>query len=144
MVAFSFGFRKFAANSMGTLMNYGLVVGFIALSLTSDVAGAACIDVSQSSALTFEGMLTYHIFAGPPNFEDVRRGDAPEPSYILKLDDPICATGDDFVDPQQAIDRIHIFPEYSLADDVTLSKDLRRFVGQRVLVEGKSAFGAHT
>lgn len=28
------------------------------------------------------------MFAGPPNFEDVRKGDAPEPSYILALDSP--------------------------------------------------------
>ena len=74
----------------------------------------------------------------------VKLGDAPEPTYILRLDDVVCATGDEFVDPNNKIYRIQIFPEHSSEENRGLSRDLRRLVGQRVLVEGKSAFGAHT
>src|SRR3974390_2691014 len=71
-------------------------------------ANAACVDLKQTGTLSFEGALSYRIFAGPPNYEDVRKGDTPEPSYILSLDAPICATGDEFID--RPFDRIQIYP----------------------------------
>src|SRR5215831_2641488 len=36
-------------------------------------ANAACIDLKQKDALSFEGTLNYRIFPGPPNYEDVRK-----------------------------------------------------------------------
>jgi len=107
-------------------------------------AVAACIDVRRANSLIFEGTLTYRIFAGSPNFEDVRHGDAPEPGYILKLDDPVCATGDEFLDPNESIDRIQVFPDDSTAAGQALVGDLRRMIGRRVSVEGKNAYGAFT
>src|ERR1700730_2756073 len=40
-------------------------------------ANAACLNLKQTSNLSFDGILSYHIFAGPPNYEDVRKGDTP-------------------------------------------------------------------
>lgn len=116
----------------------------LALAVSSSIAHAACVDVNQTGNLTFEGTLTFHIFGGPPYMGGVRLGDTPEPTYILKLDDAIRATGDEFVDSNNTIDRIQIFPEFSATENRELSKDLRQLVGKRVRVEGKSAFGAHT
>ena len=73
-------------------------------------AQAACIDLKRTSSFSFEGTLSYSIFAGPPNYEDVRKGDAPEATYLLKLDASICATGDDFLKPEQRFDRIQVYP----------------------------------
>ena len=87
-------------------------------------ANAACIDLKQKDALSFEGTLNYRIFPGPPNYEDVRKGDTPEPTYILKLDDAICATGDEFVDQNVKFDSIQIFPESGKAAQA-LWRDLR-------------------
>jgi hypothetical protein len=56
--------------------------------LAIPLAGAArgaCVDI-KTPDLSFEGTLGFRIFPGPPNFIDVRKGDTPEPSYILKLD----------------------------------------------------------
>jgi hypothetical protein len=112
-------------------------------------ANAECIDLKQKDTLSFEGTLNYRIYPGPPNYEDVRKGDTPEPTYILKLDEPICATGDEFVDQNLKFDRIQIFPESGKAAQV-LWRDLRGFIGQRVLVAGTDlaagtgAFGRHT
>ena len=126
--------------------NNVIIIGIVifCLGASSVDVHAACVDVRQTGKLTFEGTLTYQMFAGPPNFEDVRRGDAPEPSYVLELDDPIYATGDDSLDGNEKIDRIQVFPEFDSPADGELSKDLRRLVGKRVLVEGKSAFGRST
>jgi hypothetical protein len=52
--------------------------------------------------------------------------------------------GDEFVDPRKAIDQIQIYPEFSAPENPELSNDLRRLVGKRVRVEGRSPFGAHT
>jgi hypothetical protein len=107
-------------------------------------ANAACIDLKQTSSFSFEGGLSYSIFAGPPNYEDVRKGDTPEPTHILKLDAPICATGDESLNPNDRFDKIEVYPAESGAAGRFLSRDLRRLVGKRVVVEGNSAFGAHT
>jgi hypothetical protein len=130
---------RWRAGWLAALALIGLTVCF------APEANAACIDLKQANKLSFEGMLTYRIFAGPPNYEDVRKGDAPEPTYILTLTEPICASGDEFVDPNDKFDQVQIFPGSSdKAAAHALSRDLRRLVGKRVVVEGASPFGAHT
>jgi hypothetical protein len=106
------------------------------------LANAACIDVKQTRSFSFEGLLLYSIFPGPPNYEDVRK--APEPTYLLKLDSSICAIGDEFLNPDKRIDKIQVNPADPGVAGRFLSIDLRRLVGKKVVVEGNSAFGAHT
>lgn len=121
-----------------------LVLSTIGLTICINAsAHAACIDLKQRDNLSFEGTLNYRIFPGPPNYEDVRKGDTPEPTYILKLEEPICATGDEFVDQNVKFDRIQIFPESGKAGQA-LWRDLRGLIGQRVVVAGTGAFGRHT
>src|SRR5262245_57797383 len=113
------------------------------LTWTACAASAACIDVKQSDRLSFQGTLSHKVFPGAPNFEDVRKGDAREPAYILKLDAPTCAVGDDSLDAGESFDRIQLLPN-DARPDPNLSRTLRRLVGKRVSVQGASAFGAHT
>jgi hypothetical protein len=84
----------------GTFMPRNLVVlSTICLTICIESsANASCINLKQKDPLSFQATLNYRIFPGSPNYEDVRKGDTPEPTYILKLDNPICATGDEFVD----------------------------------------------
>jgi uncharacterized protein DUF4431 len=116
---------------------------FTWISWAACAANAACIDVKQIDRLSFQGTLSHQIFPGAPNFEDMRKGDAREPAYILTLDAPICAIGDDSLDAGESFDRIQLLPDDARADP-TLSRTLRRLVGKRVSVQGASAFGAHT
>ena len=75
----------------------------------SSAHAAACSDVSRGEPARLQGELSFRIFAGPPNFEDVQKGDAPEPGYVLMLDAPICLTGDaDFADPAFQFDEVHL------------------------------------
>jgi hypothetical protein len=108
---------------------------------TACSANAACIDVKQTDRLSFQG--SHKIFPGPPNFEDVRKGDAPEPAYILELDAPMCAVGDDFLNASESFDRIQLLPN-GARPEPTSSGALQHLVGKRVSVQGASAFGAHT
>lgn len=96
---------------------------------------AACLDLSTQSTVSVTGELSRPIFPGPPNFEDVRSGDTPEPAYILSLDSPFCVTGDDFVDDGTTIDRIQMIGETGV---------LMKLVGRSVEVSGADLFGAHT
>lgn len=113
-----------------------------AMCLASQAAVAACLDMKQDISRTFEGTLSFRVFGGPPFNGGVNKGDTPEPTYILKLDKAVCVDGSDFNDPVDKADEVQVFP----ADEnqAALFKSLRRLVGRKVRVEGKSAFTAHT
>jgi uncharacterized protein DUF4431 len=114
----------------------------LALGFSGQAALGARLDLAHDNALVLEGTLGFQVFGGPPYNGGVNKGDTPEPTYILKLDSPVCATGDDFLDANAKVNQVQIFP----GDDnaVALFKTMRRLVGRRIRVEGKSAFGAQT
>jgi hypothetical protein len=80
------------------------------LLLSPAIANAACFDVSKGEPSHLSGHLTHHIFPGPPNFEDVQKGDTPEPGYVLELGEPICVTGDETADPSRMFDEVQLVP----------------------------------
>ncbi len=83
-------------------------------------------------------MLTFKVFPGSPNFEDVRSGDQPEPSYILVLDGPICATGGDLGrDVSDPIDTVHLLPPYD-DDPARIADALRADKGRHIMVMAKT------
>ena len=111
----------------------------LSLAALSGAYAAECHDVSQGEPSVLEGLLSARVFAGPPNFEDVSKGDQPEPGYLLKLDMPICLTGDeDFTDPDDMFDEVQVVPTEATQarmDDLT---------GKRVRVELENPMPAHT
>lgn len=104
-------------------------------------ADTACINLLDREDMIFSGLLRNRIFPGPPNFKDVRRGDAPEPTYILELDEDACAKGDGTVPEGTRFATVHL---YSANEESSVWADLRSLVGRRVRVEGAAAFGAQT
>jgi Domain of unknown function (DUF4431) len=111
---------------------------------SASLARAACLDVRQPDPLFFTGTLNYQLFPGPPNYEDIKRGDKPERAHILKLDQPICATGDEFLDGKEMFDRVQLLPDDSSATGRAAAQSLQSLDGKRVVVSGKSGFGAQT
>ncbi len=67
-----------------------------------------CYNVGNGEPKALSGTLEYVVFPGPPNFEDVQKGDTPEPTYVLRLEQPICISGDDFADPSREFDRVQL------------------------------------
>jgi hypothetical protein len=110
----------------------------------SPQAHAACLDVRQSDQLAFKGTLSQPVFPGPPNYEDIKKGDKPERAYIIKLDSPICATGDEFLDSSQTFNTVQLLVDNATKDGAALSSGLSQMLGKRVQVTGKSGFGAQT
>ena len=107
-------------------------------------AAATCVDAASPSTLVFEGILRHKIFAGPPEFEDVRKGDVPEPTYLLELDEPACARNDEFIDDRTRFETIHLTYDQTTSEGKRLKEQLRQFTGRHVIVKGKSGEGAVT
>lgn len=105
---------------------------------TLEVCAGSCYDLSQSKPQSLGGKLTYRVFPGPPNFQSVQKGDAPEPAYILELEGAICAEGDSLVDPKLLFDKVHLVPIQEIA------RQLPSFLNKNVRVTLDDAFGAHT
>ncbi|GGE08040.1 hypothetical protein [Rhizobium anhuiense] len=120
------------------MKTYALLCMAAAALTCAQSAQAVCYDVSKQEPSQLSGHLSHHIFAGPPNFEDVQKGDTPEPGYILKLDQPICITGDDFADPQ------HMFDEVQLVPNETTGKEMSRLRDTDVFVEVVNPMAAMT
>jgi len=127
-----------------TLLSF--VLALVSILFVANEPGLAnpCLDITQPHSFRFKGVLTHKVFPGPPNYQDVRKGDKPESAYILQLAKPICVSGDEFVDPNAQIERIQIFPQYADTKDEALWRALRNLVGRSVVVEGKEPFGAQT
>lgn len=102
-------------------------------------ATSSCYDLSKRQPSKLEGMLVAVIFAGPPNYEDVQKGDSPEPGYILHLPKNICIEGDDFADPTNSFNEVQLF-----ADSEAVSRELQKHQNARVAVNLNDAFAAHT
>lgn len=111
---------------------------FILFGLLAPTASAACFDISRGEPAHLEGRLTFEIFPGPPNYENVQTGDTPEPAWILVLDAVICVTGDEFSDPNATFDTVQFL------QTETNPVDLRQFLGTRVGVDLGEAYSNHT
>lgn len=88
-----------------------------------------CYDVSKGEPRNLSGQLSFKIFAGPPNYEDIQEGDTPEPAYVLTLPAPICLEGDEFADPDFQFDKVQL-----VATEQTAGK-MRAFLGKDVFVD---------
>lgn len=80
----------------------------LALLVVAPAAQAACYDLKKSEPHQLTGILSYRIFPGPPNYEDVQKGDTPEQSYILKLPAAICLDGDESADPKKPFSEVQL------------------------------------
>lgn len=116
------------------------MVSILLVTLSMPTAAfAACFDLANEEPSLLEGLLSFHIFAGPPEYDDIQKGDAPEPGYILSLDRPICLKGDeDFSDPLISFNEVHLVPTEATE---ALMKRLR---GRRVMVTLENPMPAMT
>lgn len=106
--------------------------------LAGAAAKDACYDVGKSEPHQLTGILSYRIFPGPPNYEDVQKGDTPEPSYVLTLPASICIEGDENVDPTQP------FNEVQLVGTEATDTQLAELKDKQVTVTLEQQMSAHT
>lgn len=116
----------------------------VALAAAAPISLAAaqseeCLDLRAPDAkVTLKGKLTRRVFAGPPSYESIAKGDAEEVAFILKLPHPVCADDGEFIDGSAPFDRVHV--KYLSSSGLA---ELRAAVGRDVIVTG-AANGAQT
>lgn len=108
------------------IVGFSLSLGVVCLSVGGIAHASSCFDISRGEPKILVGELRYVLFPGPPNFEDVQRGDTPEPTYVLKLDRPICIRGEEFADPNLMFDEVQLVG--SAETQPSLKANVRRYV----------------
>ena len=105
----------------------------------SAMAGSARCVAYDPTVVTLSGTLIRMTHAGPPNYESIKDGDAPETYLHLRLATPICTTdaGDGI---NGALDGV---TEVQLNLTASGYSGLRPRLGQRVTVSGK-LYAAHS
>jgi len=109
-------------------------------------AGAQkCLEYGKPVSLT--GTLHSRVFAGPPNYESIRRGDRKEIAIILTLAVPTCTTGNDPMGYDVSHSNIRemqllVYNDEKWKNDQEW-KTVRQRMGKLVVVTG-TLFGAHT
>lgn len=77
------------------MQRFDIAIG--ALLLTLFLCGSAqaqkCLEYGPT--ITLDGTLRDRVFAGPPNYESIKRGDRKETAIILTLTAPVCVNGED-------------------------------------------------
>ena len=107
----------------------------------STASGQNCFEYGPSVTLT--GTVSSRVFAGPPNYESIKRGDRKETATILNLASPVCTsttsnTADSFDVAETDIREVQLV--------ITKPEDwktLKRLRGKPVVVTG-TLFHAHT
>ena len=98
-----------------------------------------CFDYEPTGpAVSFAGTLRSQIFAGPPNYESIKRGDRKETAIILTLTKPACTNRDAYEDAEDDIREMQLVIMHE-AD----WKTVRRLMGKHAIVTG-TLFHANT
>ncbi len=116
------------------------MLGFLLAAGFSTASGQNCFEYGPSVSLT--GTISSRVFAGPPNYESIKRGDRKETAIILSLASPVCTTANDtansFDVAETDIREVQLVitkPEHW--------KALKRLRGKPVVISG-TLFHAHT
>ena len=106
----------------------------------SAAAGAETWVSYEPATVTLTGKISRRVFPGPPNYESVKKGDAPEVAWLLRLERPVSVKakqGDEFNQTRRNVRDLQL----ALGPDDF--KRYRSLLGKRVAVSGQ-LFGAHT
>jgi hypothetical protein len=102
-------------------------------------AQAECLKY-EPEVVTVSGKLVRKTFAGPPNYESVKAGDAPETGFYLALKRPICAIASQGSEDNESTTNVSLV---QLVLDARGYEQLRPLLGKSVTIKG-SLFSAHT
>ena len=95
----------------------------------------------EPAVVKLSGTLARKTFPGPPNYENIHRGDRPETYWLLELSQPVCVN-EDKSEPSLNPARKGI-RTVQLVLTADAYKRYRRLVGKRVVATG-TLFGEHT
>lgn len=125
-------------------------IHFIILGLLLNSCSAAPEKQSPSSkekclnyepeVIQLEGEIYKKSFPGPPNYEDIKKGDEEEVYWLIKTTEPFCVNENSYVEG----DELHGQSEVQLVvDGLNFYKSKRHLLGKKVILSG-SLFPQHT
>lgn len=91
--------------------------------------------------IELRGTIIRKTFPGPPNYDNIRKGDAAETYWLLKLDSPVCVNADKVRPDQNPAQKD--LRTVQLVLDGEVYKKYRGLVGKHVVAKG-SLFGQIT
>lgn len=117
-----------------------LLVSAVTASPGQPVARSTCLSY-EPSLVRLTGKLIRKTFPGPPNYEDIHRGDKPEVYWLLSLSKLVCVDQDN---EQPDLNPAHKnIRELQLVIPAEFYTRFHSLIGQRVSVSG-TLFGGHT
>ena len=120
----------------------GFTISVLVFTLSLCVSANAQRCLKYGPTVTVAGTLRSQVFAGPPNYESIRRGDRKETAVILTLDAPICVTGGDTSDvletPESGVRKIQL-----VVTKAAPWRTIRRLKNKRAIVTG-TLFHGHS
>ena len=114
-----------------------IVTAFLCGAFLPGSVAAQCFEY-EPKVVTLSGTLRRATYAGPPNYESIRRGDKPETIWVLRLSLPICVVATDDINVREGDQK-----EVQLILAAEQFKKYRKLIGQKVLGTG-TLFHAHT
>src|SRR5438270_3022829 len=98
--------------------------------LTAQASAQNCLSY-DTDGVQLRGTISKKTFPGPPNYENIRKGDEPETYWILHLVKPICTTANTDNDAEKNVNDLQLIltvKQYAL---------YRKLVGKRARITGK-------
>lgn len=120
------------------------MVGWLRLALlvatgySTSALADGCFNVGRGQPRALTGVLDYVIYPGPPGYEDVQKGDTPEPNFVLRLPRSICLTGSDFANPANRFSTVQVI------ETKAVSGRLKGFLRRSVTLTLDRPFAAET
>ena len=101
----------------------------------------SCFDLAKHEPRVLQGKLMSAVFAGPPNYADVRKGDSPETAYVLKLESSICISDSGGDGASGDVSLVQLYPRDG---DSAIEAQMRALLGFDVKVEFTATQAAMT
>src|SRR5215510_10424179 len=71
------------------------------------VVAQGCLTYGASTVV-LRGTIRGHTFPGPPNYESVAKGDAPEVAWVLHLSKPICVSASNGLEAESGVSDLQL------------------------------------
>lgn len=120
-------------------MQPSITVLLLTLCLCASANAQRCLEYGPTVTLT--GTLRSQVYAGPPNYESIKRGDLRATAIILSLTTPTCVTGKNPTNME--ISESGIRKMQRVIRKAAHWKTVRRLKGKRTIVTG-TLFYWHT
>ncbi|PUA29280.1 MAG: hypothetical protein B0W54_01365 [Cellvibrio sp. 79] len=107
----------------------------------SALSSAECLKDGQD--VTFMGTISRETFPGPPNYESIDDGDAPETYWVLTISTPQCVTAES-MESDTRYEVAKSTTRFQLAfEDANIYKSQKNLVENSAVVEGQ-LFAGHS